>query len=134
MMFHIGSHQYSWITSLPLCYDGFELYQNVHAHFQENKSSVVKLVLLVTGIITASLAIAVIPLIPSMEEYFVQGMYYDPSYKVFIGFPNKEKHVRILQSHYNTTSTAEALKNNISMDMTWKEIGDQIQPAIWNVE
>ena len=91
-----------------------------------NKSSVVKLVLLVSGIITASLAIAVIPLIPSMEEYFVQGMYYDPSFEVFVGFPNKVKHVKILQSHYNTTSTAEALNNNISMDMTWKEIGDKI--------
>ena len=90
------------------------------------KSAVVKLVLLVTGIITASLAIAVMPLIPFMEEYFVQGMYYDPSYKVFVGFPNKVKHVKILQSHYNTTSTAKALNSNISMDMTWKEIGDKI--------
>ena len=91
-----------------------------------NKSSVIKLVLLATGIITASLAIAGIPLIPSMDEYFVQGIYYDPSYKVFVGFPNKEKHVKILQSHYNTISTAKALNNNISLDITWKEIGYKI--------
>ena len=85
-----------------------------------NKSYVIKLVLLVTGIITASIAIAVIPLIPSMAEYFVQGIYYDPSYKVFIGFPNKEKHVKVLQAHYNTTD------NIINMDMTWKKIGDKV--------
>ena len=45
-------------------------------------------------------------------------MYYDPIYKVFIGFPNKEKHVNVLQAHYNTT--------NITMDLTWKEIGDKV--------
>ena len=94
-----------------------------------NKSSVIKVVFLVTLIIAASIAIAVIPLIPFMEEYFVQGMYYDPSYKVFIGFPNKEKHVKVLQAHYNNSLTTEALTNNItniSMDMTWKEIGDKV--------
>ena len=83
-----------------------------------NKSSVVKLAFLATGILATSLAIAVIPLIPSFEEYFVQGMYYDPSYKVFIGFPNKEKHVNVLKAHFNTT--------NITTDLTWKEIGDKI--------
>ena len=83
-----------------------------------NRSTAIKLASLVTGIITASLAIAITPLIPSLEEYFVQGMYYDPIYKVFIGFPNKEKHVNVLQAHYNTT--------NITMDFTWKEIGEKV--------
>ena len=83
-----------------------------------NRSTAIKLASLVTGIITASLAIAVTPLIPSLEEYFVQGMYYDPIYKVFIGFPNKEKHVSVLQAHYNTTK--------ITMDFTWKEIGEKV--------
>ena len=83
-----------------------------------NRSTAIKLASLVTGIITASLAIAVTPLVPSLEEYFVQGMYYDPIYKVFIGFPNKEKHVNVLQAHYNTT--------NITMDFTWKEIGEKV--------
>ena len=83
-----------------------------------NRITAIKLGLLVTGIITASLVIAVIPLIPSFEEYFIQGMYYDSIYKVFIGFPNKEKHVKVLQAHYNTT--------NITMDMTWKEIGEKV--------
>ena len=83
-----------------------------------NRITTIKLTFLVTGIITASLVIAVIPLIPSFEEYFIQGMYYDSIYKVFIGFPNKEKHVYVLQAHYNST--------NINMDMTWKEIGEKV--------
>ena len=83
-----------------------------------NRNSIIKVASLVTGIITASLAIAVTPLMPSLEEHFVQGMYYDPAYKVFIGFPNKEKHVNVLQAHYNTT--------NITMDVTWKQISDKV--------
>ena len=85
-----------------------------------NRRTTIKLAFLVTGIITASLAIAVTPLIPSLEEYFVQGMYYDPIYKVFIGFPNKEKHVKVLQAHYNTTNS------NITMDLTWAQISDKV--------
>ena len=58
-----------------------------------NKKSASKVVLLAVTIILASLAIALIPMVPSFEDYFVQGIYYDPSYKVFIGFPNKERHI-----------------------------------------
>ena len=83
-----------------------------------NRSFVIKLTFLAIGIITASLAIAVIPLISSLEEYFVQGIFYDPIYKVFVGFPNKDKHVNVLQAHYNTT--------NITMDLTWKEISEKV--------
>ena len=45
-------------------------------------------------------------------------MYYDPMYKLFTGFPNKEKHVKVLQAYYNTT--------NITVDLTWKEIGEKV--------
>ena len=47
-------------------------------------------------------------------------MYYDPIYKVFIGFLNKEKHVKVLQAHYNTTNS------NITMDLTWAQISDKV--------
>ena len=84
-----------------------------------NRITAIRLGLLVTVIITASLAIAVIPLIPSFEEYFIQGMYYDSIYRVFIGFPNKEKHVYVLQAHYNTT-------HYNTTNITWKEIGEKV--------
>ena len=74
---------------------------------------------LVVSIISVSLIVALIPLVPSFEDYFVQGMYYDPSYKVFIGFPNKEKHIKILQYYYGNTT-------KITSDLSWKEIGEKV--------
>ncbi|KAL5247748.1 hypothetical protein ACHWQZ_G019587 [Mnemiopsis leidyi] len=75
--------------------------------------------------ISAALAIAVIPLLPSLEDYFVQGIYYDPSYKVFIGFPNKDRHVKVLQTYYNFSTTVHD-DANISTKMSWKEIEEKV--------
>ena len=85
-----------------------------------NKRAIVKTVILTIGAVTASLAIALIPLAPSLEDYFVQGMHYstDPNYKLFIGFPDKARHIRVLQEYHNTT--------DITADMTWKEIGRRV--------
>ena len=82
-----------------------------------SRKSILKIASLVMMTITAALMVAVTPLVPSLEDYFVQGMYYDPSYKVFIGFPNKERHEKILKVHYNTTTDEE---------MTWKEIAAKV--------
>ena len=38
---------------------------------------------------------------------------------MFVGFPNKVKHVDILQAYFNNTS-------NITVDMSWQEIGSKI--------
>ena len=75
-------------------------------------------------IITAALAIAITPLVPALDDLFVQGMYYDKSYRVFIGFPNKEKHVKILQEYYEYDSSEYA--TNISTKMSWTEIGEKV--------
>ena len=76
-------------------------------------------------IFAVALAVAVIPLVPSFAEYFVQGMYYDDqSYKLFIGFPNKDRHIKILQAYYdrNKTENATSIFSNIS----WTEIGEKV--------
>ena len=78
---------------------------------------------IVFSIIATSLAVALIPLLPSLEDYFVQGMYYDPAYKVFIGFPNKERHVNVLRAYYPTTNN---VSQSIRADMSWKEIGELV--------
>ena len=85
-----------------------------------NKKAVIKVILLSSSIIVLSLAVAVIPLVPSLEDYFVQGMYYDPEYKVFIGFPNKDRHMRVLNA-YDEQNTG-----NVSSDLSWKEIGEKV--------
>jgi hypothetical protein len=71
---------------------------------------------LAIGVIIASVAVAVIPLVPSLEEVFVQGMYYNPEYKVFIGFLSKTKHINILRAYYKHKN------ESISANMTWDEI------------
>ena len=76
----------------------------------------------VLGITLTSFAIALVPLLPSLEDYFVQGMYYDPSYKIFIGFPNKEKNIDILRAYYKYNNNG----SNIRADLTWNEIGEKV--------
>ena len=85
-----------------------------------SRKSILKVASLAMMLITAAILIAVTPLVPSLEDYFVQGMYYDPSYKVFVGFPTKERHVKILQAHYGPNTTAT------NTQMTWKEIGEKV--------
>ena len=66
---------------------------------------------------------ALIPLVPSREDYFVQGMYYDPSYRVFIGFPTKSRHIDVLKAYYNYSNSSI---NQITEDMSWKDIGEKV--------
>ena len=93
--------------------------------FQRSSSvgpkTVKKLTTIVTGIVLISLAIALTPLVPQLEDYFVQGMYYDPTYKVFIGFPDKGRHLQILQSYFDDNRTNQSI-----VSMSWREIGKKI--------
>ena len=93
--------------------------------FQRSSSvgpkTVKKLTTIVTGIVLISLAIALTPLVPQLEDYFVQGMYYDPTYKVFIGFPDKGRHMQILQSYFDNNKTNQSIAS-----MSWREIGKKI--------
>ena len=83
-----------------------------------NKKTVCKVSVLALTIIASSFAVALIPLMPFLEDYFVQGMYYDPAYKIFIGFPNKDKHAKVLDS-YNTSE-------NTTADLSWSDIGEKV--------
>ena len=93
--------------------------------FQRSSSvgpkTVAKVIAIVTGIILISLAIALTPLIHQLEDYFVQGMFYDPAYKVFIGFPDKGRHLQILQSYFNNDKTNQSI-----VSMSWRDIGGKI--------
>ena len=90
---------------------------NLAAPTRVNKRVLTKTVAMAIGIVFASVAIALIPLVPAFEDYFVQGIFYDPAYQVFIGFPNKVKHVNILKKYYEYEN--KIIPENIS----WAEIG-----------
>jgi hypothetical protein len=76
--------------------------------------------ILTSAIITlvASFLIAVIPLAPSLKDYFVKELYYDPAYKLFTGLSNKDHHIRVLQAYHNST--------DITFKLTWDEISSLV--------
>ena len=50
-------------------------------------------------------------------------MFYDPAYKIFIGFPNKNRHIDVLRAYYyNITNTS----SSVTSDMSWQEIGEKV--------
>ena len=89
-----------------------------------NTKSIMKATCLATALVVASLATAVIPLIPFLEDYFVQGMYYDPAHKLMIGFPNKDRHIGILKAYYDRNMTGNA--STIASDLTWSVIREKV--------
>ena len=89
-----------------------------------HKRSILKLTILSFTTVAAAVAIAVIPLVPALEDLFVQGIYYEPSYKVFVGFPNKERHMKILQSYYDHNETFNG--TSIPTKISWKEIEEKV--------
>ena len=60
------------------------------------RKSVLKATSLALALITVSVIIAVTPLIPLLEDYFVQGMYYDSDVKELRGFLDKVHHYKLL--------------------------------------
>ena len=81
-----------------------------------NKRAIMKSSVKVAIILASSAAIALVPLVPSLEDYFVEGIFYESENNVFMGFPNKEKHISVLKAYY------DPLQLNSSYDMPWKEI------------
>ena len=99
------------------------IYRSMRIPGAVNKKSLTKVTLLASAILISSLAIALMPLVPSLEDYFVQGMYYDPSYQVFIGFPTKGRHIDVLKAYYNYSNSS---MDKVTEGMSWKEIGEKV--------
>ena len=99
------------------------LYRSMRIPGPVTRKSLTKMIFLALAIVTSSLAVALIPLSPSLEDYFVQGMFYDPSYKVFVGLPTKGRHISVLKAYYKYNNSAV---NQITEDMSWKDIGKKV--------
>ena len=65
-----------------------------------SKHIFLKTVILVSIITVTPSLIALSPLLPMFEDYFVNGMTYNPAIKIFPAFVNKDDHIRILRSHF----------------------------------
>ena len=99
------------------------IYRSMRIPGLVSRKSLTKIIFLASAIVTSSLAVALIPLSPSLEDFFVQGMYYDPSHKVFVGFPTKGRHIDVLKAYYKHNNSA---LNHITEDMSWKDIGEKV--------
>ena len=83
-----------------------------------NKKAIVRVIAIVTTIFALSASVALVPLAHSLEDYFVQGIYYNTDNKLFIGLPNKERHVNVLRIYENSSF--------IPMNTPWKIIHDKV--------
>ena len=89
--------------------------------------SILGLIFLGTATVAAAMAIAVTPLMPSLEDYFVQGMHYSSPYnKLFSGFPNKDKHIKTYatysDSHYTSFRPAKEYFSPNETTWSWRNI------------
>ena len=99
------------------------LYREMRIPTPADKKSLIKVVFMALAILISSLAVSVIPLVPSLEDFFVQGMYYDPSYKIFVGFPTKSRHIDVLEAYYKHSNRSF---HGITEDMSWKDIEKKV--------
>ncbi|KAL5268332.1 hypothetical protein ACHWQZ_G002258 [Mnemiopsis leidyi] len=61
---------------------------------------IISSVFITLSVTAVSLAIAVLPLMQQYEDFFVNGMTYKPSARLFIGSPGKDVHLDVLQEYY----------------------------------
>ena len=61
--------------------------------------SYTKVVILALFIVLLSVSIAILPLLPQFEDFFVNGMNYENN-PMFVGFPDKNIHLQVAQAYY----------------------------------
>ena len=89
-----------------------------------NRKTMIRIVSIAISVVALSATVALIPLIPPLEDYFVQGLYYQPENKLFIGFPNKERHIKVLRSYEESP--------NLPTNTSWQNIHHGIKRMFTN--
>ena len=77
-----------------------------------SKRSILDVVMTITGIIALSAAVACVPLIAALEDFFVNGLYYHGN-PLFTGSVSKSKHYKIFRSYFGHFK---------DFDMSWSTI------------
>jgi len=65
-----------------------------------SRAAILKVSIISILIFTCSMSIAAIPVFQNLKDFFVNGMKYDTSLRLFIGFPDKQMHFNIIQEYY----------------------------------
>ena len=87
------------------------------ANGQLTRSVIVQSVVTTMSIIVLSLAIALTPLMHQFEDFFVNGMTYNPHARLFIGSPGKDIYLDIIQEYYGKVK---------EKNLKWRVINDLI--------
>ena len=85
------------------------------------RKSIFKATFLACTIITVSLAIALTPLVPSFENYFVDAMYYASDNKLLIGFLDKNKLKKIVDKYEDYWNDGSWSKINRRVDDMFRQ-------------
>ena len=82
-----------------------------------SKNSILSIAIKTSCVLVTSFTEALVPLMPQMENFFVNGMTYDPLVKLFIGTPDKKIHLNIVQEYYGKVK---------EKNLKWRVINDLI--------
>ena len=78
------------------------------------RRSVTRVVIILLMIVGSSVGIAVTPILPQFEDFFVNGMSYDKKNPMFVGFPGKEVHLQVIQAYYGR------MRRNKNFAISWR--------------
>ena len=83
-----------------------------------SKYTAVKMIILIVTMALVSFCFAYTPLMDNLEDFFVNGMTYNPNIKLFSAFVNKNDYIHTIKSYYGRIS--------ISAVSSWKKINSLI--------
>ena len=96
------------------CLSIFRAFGVIKVQKMTSKNTATKMAILILIIGVTSFFWAYIPLMASSEDFFVNGMTYNPRIKLFSAFVNKARHINIIKSYFGRIS--------ISAIATWAKI------------
>ncbi|KAL5247791.1 hypothetical protein ACHWQZ_G019622 [Mnemiopsis leidyi] len=69
-----------------------------------NVKNVIRVILIDVSILASSVIVAVLPLLKTFEDFFINGLYYDAGLKLFIGLVDKKTHFRVFREYFGRLS------------------------------
>ena len=98
-------------------------------------AQVLKIASAVVCLILASAAIAIIPVMKRFEDFYVNGLKFLDGLKIFIGTPNKETVLQVIEAYYGRTKEAtlrwktliQMVQHMFSHDKNYKDLTTKIE-------
>ena len=69
-----------------------------------NVKCVIRVIIFDAFILSLSVTVAVLPVLETFEDFFINGLFYNDGLKIFIGLINKETHFQVFQEYFGRLS------------------------------